>query len=376
MKLLYTFKTAILVLVGIAFAKCSAPVGNEDSNTTLTSGKVYLSMAQFETEKMQVANPSIMTFKEGVSVTGKVVAQKDGYAKVSPVLPGKVAYIRIENGDVVTKGEVLARISSPEFIAAQQRYIEVRALKKKTEADYLRAKTLYENKVDSEKEFLRVESEYRLVQSDYQASKLLLEQLHVDIPSIDAGGMEETYPLIAPIGGVIASVDFVLGGNIAVDDVVAEIVDPQKLQLNLSIFANDASNIKSGDSVEFICQKEGAKRSGRVISMSKMIRNDSKSIDCRVEINKDDARDLFFGVFVNATVYTRQWQSIGVPEQALISQAGKSYYFVVDSKGSDNYVLHRKIATTGVRYQGFIEVLNAVDTESIIAQGAYNLPVE
>ena len=64
-------------------------------------------------------------------------------------------------GDKVTKGQALLTLQNTEFLDIQKEYLEVAEQINYLKSEYERQKTLYDEKISSQKNYLKAESDYR-----------------------------------------------------------------------------------------------------------------------------------------------------------------------------------------------------------------------
>ncbi|WP_439184056.1 efflux RND transporter periplasmic adaptor subunit [Carboxylicivirga taeanensis] len=373
----FIIKSALFISLTLTVLACSSSGGQTNNEAENQSEFIELTRQQFETEAMKIASPTQMLFKSGISANGYICAQPNGVAQVNSILPGRVEAVYVTLGQKVRKGQKLALISSSQLIDLQQHYLRAIALRKKLTADYARIKELYKSNIGSEKEFLMVESEYRLVVADYNALSLQLKRLNLDLEAIGAGNIVDSYCLIAPIEGELTQLNVVLGDGIEVQENIAEVIDTKRLQLSLSVFEKDMPFVKTGSPVVFqVVNKAQEMYTGQLTAIARRVQEHSKSIECRASIAPEDMQEFVYKAYVKAQIITSQNDGLGLPEEALVKLGGDSYYFVVKKQNEQLYFLEKKRAIIGDSYNGFVEVQNALANEQVIVSGVYNLQVD
>ncbi|WP_430812064.1 MULTISPECIES: efflux RND transporter periplasmic adaptor subunit [unclassified Carboxylicivirga] len=370
-------KSALFTSLTLTVLACSSPGGQSNEEAGNQSEFIQLTKQQYAMEKMEIAAPTQMLFKSGISANGYICAQPNGVAQINTILPGRVEAVYVTLGQKVRKGEKLALISSAQLIDWQQQYLRAIALKKKLTADYNRSKALYGYNIGSEKEFLMVESEYRLVVADYNALSLQLQRLNLDLESIGAGNIVDSYFLTSPIEGELTQLNLMIGDGIEVQENIAEVVDAKSLQLSLSVYERDMPLVKTGSPVVFqVVNRDNEMFTGQLTAVARRVQEHSKAIECRASIKPEDMQEFVYKSYVKAQIITRQKEALGLPEEALVKQEDDSYYFVVKKQESQLYFLEKKKAIVGDSYNGFVEVQNALPNEQVITSGVYNLQVD
>ncbi len=373
----YLNKIAFYILVLAAAYGCNPSGKTDESNAEAHADGIYLTKQQFEAEYMKIGQASELLFQSGISCNGLISAQPNGVAQINAILPGRVEDVYVMMGQSVKRGDKIALLSSSELIELQQEYVRNLALKKKLTADYERAKELYDSQIGSEKEFLLVESEYRLVVADYNALRLQLKRLQLDVEAIGAGNLVDSYPLIAPIDGELTGLNVVLGDYVELEEKVAEVVNSERLQLSLSVFEKDMPFLKTGSKVEFhLLNNPQSIYTAQLISIARRVQDDTKAIACRASIDSLDKNQFVYKSYVQAQIITHQKKGLGLPEQAILNQGDESFYFVVKKQDEKGYYLEKKVAATGESFNGYTEVQNAKVDELVVLAGVYNLPVD
>ncbi len=78
-------------------------------------------------------------------------------------------------------------------------------------ADYERHKTLSEEKIIAEKDFLKTESEYMSMLSETEGLKARLRMINIDPEPVENGRSLHTLSVTSPINGTITNLEIGLG---------------------------------------------------------------------------------------------------------------------------------------------------------------------
>lgn len=370
-------KIVFSILVAATAYACTSSGKAGETGSEQPADAIYVSQQQFEAGNMQIGQPTEQLFQSGINCNGLISAQPNGVAQINAIVPGRVEAVYKVIGQAVKKGEAIALLSSSELIELQQQYVRTLALKKKLTADYERSKELYENKIGSEKEFLLGESEYRLVVADYNALRLQLKRLQLDVEAVGAGHLVDSYPLTAPIDGELTELSIVLGDYVELQENIAEVVNTNQLQLSLSVFEKDMPSLQTGCLVVFHqLNHPQSVYTAQLTSIAKRVQDDTKTITCLASIDSLAKREFMYKSYVQAQIITTQRQALGLPEQAIVKQGDERFYFVVQKQDEQGYYLEKKKAHTGESSNGHIEVHNAQSDEQVVLTGVYNLPVD
>ncbi|HCJ66901.1 MAG TPA: hypothetical protein DHV62_06130, partial [Elusimicrobia bacterium] len=146
----------------------------------LISGTVYWRIASSRKQReknIQTVTVKRMTLKEELAATGRIQALKS--VDVKSEVSGKIISLKVDEGDYVKKGDLIAQLDSTE---AELNY-------RKAESNYLTAKAnLERQKVLFEKEFVTrgqlesAENSFKQAESDYLSAKENIDKTSIYAP--------------------------------------------------------------------------------------------------------------------------------------------------------------------------------------------------
>jgi membrane fusion protein (multidrug efflux system) len=280
-----------------------------------------------------------------VNVTGTLAAWEE--ATVSLEAEGRITELRVDLGDRVQKGSVLARIS-PE---------------------------VYEfRKVQAEAELLAAEAEFKrlqtLVVKDMATRQQLDEsQRRVGVARANVDLARKQYAdttLKAPIGGKVSRRMINLGEYVRSGTAAFVIVRTSPLKLRVDVPERYYSNVKVGDTVEASGEALGGRvLQGKVVRISPAVSVDSRSFPVEARFENEDG-SVAPGIFARATIRTGNLaQALILPESAVVSFAGNPRVFVVDGGR-----VHERTIEIGGRFQSRILVSKGVTAgETVVSSG-------
>jgi len=371
---IYSGISACLAAMILIASGCGKPVKTVEEADTETSSLIQVSLKQFEAESMETGKVTLHYFTDEVTCNGYIAAPANGIAQISTPISGIVESIRCSMGDNVRKGQVMAMISSNELMIIQQDFAESSAILKKLKLDYERSKSLYEEKIGAEKDFIAIESEYKGMLTRYNSLKLRLQMLKLDVARIEAGDLYAEFPLISPINGYVTSQNMILGQFVEQQKNLVEIIDVNQLQLQLSVFENDISKLKNGQNVRFSALSEtSATHTASLNSISKTINPESKTILCTARIINQGGLNLINRSFVEAHIQVDKKEANALPSEAVL-KSGKEYYLFKVVKSDKQYYYLKKVKVEiGKISDGFTEIVGEQDFTDVLVKGAYNL---
>src|SRR3954470_14341918 len=108
--------------------------------------------AALKNNPIQTTPAQLIKLAADLQVVGSVSYDQDNYAVVGPLLPGRVARLRVGVGDAVKAGQVLAEIESSDVGQAQATFLSARARARASAANARRERDLASQKSSSERE--------------------------------------------------------------------------------------------------------------------------------------------------------------------------------------------------------------------------------
>lgn len=332
--------------------------------------EVILSAEEQRLGGIQVGAISRRALGQGLKVNGVLDVPPDQLASVSTPLGGFVDRTALLQGTRVRKGEVLATIRNPDFAQLQQDYLETRSQLTYAKAEYERQAELYRQEVAPQKNFQRAQAEYQGLQakSEAQAARLRASGLPV------GGTIVTTAALRAPVSGFVKSVNVTVGQSVTPTDVLFEIVDPEHLHVELTVFEKDVPQLHKNQLVRFTLSNDppGTERTARVYLISRAI-SDERTVRVHAHLDQED-HALLPGTFVRAIIETNRATVPTVPEKAVVQFEGRHYIYMANKQAGRYRMVE---VQPGVSEDGYTAIqlpANAMaDSARLVLEGAYSL---
>ena len=237
-------KHIYIILFSLAFVAC----GNSEKNveaiveTETVSNEINITKQQFEGENMAFGSLSEQEFNENVITNGMIDVPPHNKSSVTSFIGGYITKTPLLVGDKVKKEQLLVTLENPEFVEIQQNYLEVAEQLNYLKSEFTRQKTLYDENITSQKNFLKAESTYKSNLAHYNGLRKKLQMMSINPTSVEQGHITSTINLYAPIAGYITQVNVSNGTYVSPSDIVMEIVDTDHIHLELSVFEKDILN--------------------------------------------------------------------------------------------------------------------------------------
>lgn len=368
-KIIYT-----LVISSLLFA-CKD--SKTEETTEKDNGLITVSAAQFQSSGMEIASPVEQDFDVTISASGRIDVPPQNRAQVTSFIGGYVKSTQLLVGDKVTKGQALLTLENTEYLDIQKDYLEVAEQIKYLKSEFERQKTLYEEKITSQKNYLKAESEYRRTLGMYQSLRAKLQLLNINPSNVEKGKLTSVVTIYAPISGDIVIMNANVGMPVAPSDVILEIVDTNHLHLELAIFEKDILKVKVGQKITFVVP-EASKEvfDAEVHLVGKSIEGNDRTINVHGHLDDNIKQKLLTGMFVEAKIKTSSKKGLSIPADALISENTKNFVLLLNNEANNILSFKKVPVKVGEKSEQTVEIIpdNQINASSkILIKGVFDL---
>jgi membrane fusion protein (multidrug efflux system) len=313
------------------------------------------SVTKSDEESLPAALPVFVAFPTTMDVFASYEMAtniaSDAEAAVLARVAGQVVEILVEEGDRVSKGQVLARLDGDR---PRLEMLEAKANLEQMTREYDRQKELQEQGLVSAASFDGLKFGLDSLRAIYQ-----LQKLNYDYTSIRA-----------TIAGVVSSRDIKVGTNIEVSEVAFTVTDTSRLVAYLNIPQTELSKFSPGHEAALsVDSMPDTQFQGVVARISPTIDTRSGTFRATVYIDNADG-DLapgMFGRFIIA--YEKHANALVVPAAAVVREDNESVVYVV----TDGAAVRRAIEA-GIQSAGMVEILDGLEkNEEIVVTGLTGL---
>ena len=123
-------------------------------------GQVTLNKEQFDALGIKLGGFQMRNLTTVVKVNGQLEISPESRADITTLMGGNVKEIKVFHGDKVRKGQPLAVLEHPDYIALQEDYAEIANKLDYLKQEYERQEELYKNNAASGKAYQKAKSDY------------------------------------------------------------------------------------------------------------------------------------------------------------------------------------------------------------------------
>lgn len=284
------------------------------------------------------------------SYHGTAALEAPNEAQVVAKTSGVLFALLVEEGDMVKKGQVLARLD-PERPRLEVQRAE--AMLHKLEAELARSKELYSRK-------LVAADLYEKLRYDVETQRTTAQMMQLELSYTN---------IVAPIDGVIAQRMVKQGNLIQLNSALFRIIDAAQLEAVLNVPERELATLRDGLAVSMqVDALPGKKFEGVIDRVSPVV--DAGSGTFRVTTQFDSQGVLKPGMFGRiGVIYDQRADALTIPRTALLEDAGESAVFVVRDGAAVRVPIE-----VGYASGDLIEIRGGLtDGESVVTAGKVTL---
>jgi cobalt-zinc-cadmium efflux system membrane fusion protein len=371
-------KYLYIILFSLVLVSC----GNSEKNNetileeSLNPNEIIISQSQFTSENMELGKLEEQSFNHTIKTTGMIDVPPQNKAIISAFLGGYITKTPLLIGDKVKKGQVLVTLENPEFIQIQQEYLEISEQLNYLKSEFNRQKTLFDENISSQKNFLKAESTYKSSLANYNGLRKKLQMLNINPLSVEKGIISSSLNLYSPIEGYITKVNVSNGTYVSPADVIMEIVDTDHIHLELSVFEKDILNIKKGQDILFkIPEASNETFEAEVHLVGTTIDENTRIVKVHGHLNDESKTNFIVGMFVEADIIMNSKNTLALPKDAVIEIDDNYFALVLNKQENNNFYFEKMKLDIGEQNELFVSVLNseALINKDILTEGGFML---
>jgi membrane fusion protein, heavy metal efflux system len=351
----------------------------EGEGESEASSEIALSQNQMDVMKIELGIIESINLGNTLKVNGQLELPPQRMASVSALLGGRVKSVYVIEGDFIKKGQVIAKLENPEFIALQQNYLSLKSNLSFLKNDYERKKSLAADGITSQKALQKAEADYFQGKADLNATLSTLQMLNVNLKSIENGSIVPSISIVSPIKGYIERISINIGKYVSPQEKMFDIVDNEFLHLGLNVFEKDIDKVKVGQQITFTLTTRTDKiYDAEIFAIGKAFDMNTRSVKVHANIIGDHG-GLLPGMFVEARIAKDTKKVNALPEEAFIRENGLDYIFVLKERHENNFEFERIQVNKGISDLGFFEValMNKIPKDTkVVTKGSYYVNAE
>jgi cobalt-zinc-cadmium efflux system membrane fusion protein len=311
-----------------------------------------------------------------ISVTGKVEANADRIAHVSPRISGKIVSVKVSLGDSVAAGQALATLDSVELGESLNRYNQSKTKLALAQSNMDRIKGLVEKKIAARKDIFQAETDFKTALAELHTDEERLSLYGVSAAELKSEGRKKPLlPVRSPISGIITEKHAIVGELSDPSKSLYTVADLSNVWVVVDINEKDLAKVRKGQTaIITIGAYPDMKLKGRITYIADLVDQASRTVKARIEV-ANPGRKMKPEMFatVELALAGDAPQVLAVPEDALQELDGKKVVFVAEN---ETEFAARQIQT-GRGTGGMIEIVSGLkEGERYAIKGSFILKSE
>ncbi|MDV3854874.1 efflux transporter periplasmic adaptor subunit [Elizabethkingia anophelis] len=341
---------ATIVVLVFAFSACSnhkegdghdhgtkEEPKKEEAHEEETPTIATLTEEQIKTVGIQLGTVEQKELTATIRANGLLKVPNNNKANATSLYGGVIKTLKVQIGDYVKKGQVIATIANPQFIQLQEEYLSTASRITFAEQELARQKELNQGNAGAGKNLQSATAELNSLRTRRASLQQQIQLMGINPSSVSNSNLRSALVVTSPLNGTVSNVFAKIGSYADVSSPVIEIVDNSSLHLDLQVFEKDLPQVKVGQTIHFtITNNPSTEYDATVFSIGSSFENDSKTIavHCRVNGNK---KGLIDGMNITGIVSLSNVTTPAVPNEAVVNADGKYYIFVQTDKKAEEH---------------------------------------
>ncbi|NPV10413.1 MAG: efflux RND transporter periplasmic adaptor subunit [Ignavibacteria bacterium] len=369
-----------IILISALFIGCSENENKADNEkqNEYKERTIVLSKEAIEKINLKYVTAEIKPLNGFIKVPAVIITNQNNEALVGSLIQGRVHKVFVNVGDYVKTGQVLMQIEGLEIGQLKGNYLKAKANLDFAEQEYKRQKTLFEQNVGSQKNYLTAKAEYEKALAEFNAEDKKIHSVglsHEDIENIN--GNEHTSGLLtikSPIDGIIVERNVVIGQFVETNTNAFRIINTNSVWADGQIYEKDILKISGKPTIEFFSSSiPNQTFKGKVIYIGQVVDEHTRTIKIRAEI-QNTASKLKPNMFGEMLIpISSEAKGIVIPSESVIKDNNESYVFVVENDST----FRKQIVQIGVELNQMVEVIKGLKPgDKVVTKGAFFLKSE
>ncbi|HVI43810.1 MAG TPA: efflux RND transporter periplasmic adaptor subunit [Chitinophaga sp.] len=308
------------LLAAVIWTGCKHTQAEDTEKSTFVLSDTMLKNIRIDTAQM-------VPVMNEVRLSGKVTPNGGKVLKVYPLVSGYVEDIKVQLGDYVQKGQVLAVIHSAEIADYEKQLAQARSSRGVAEKNLKVAQDLYDSRLSTEKDVVNADGELQKANAE-------INRLN-DLFKIYRKGKGATYLVTAPISGYVIEKNINNNMEIRSDNStnIFTISELDDVWVMANVFETDIAKIKEGYEADVVTVSYPDQPfNGKIDKIYNFLDPATKTMQVRIRI---DNKNMLLKPEMFATVYVKysdQNEKIAVPSASVIFDNSKNFVLVFKDK--------------------------------------------
>ncbi|KQT35582.1 secretion protein HylD [Chryseobacterium sp. Leaf405] len=296
-----------------------------------------LTKEQMKSVGVTLGNIEMKELTSTIKANGLLRVPNNKKATVTSLYGGVIQTIKVQIGDFVKKGQILATINNPEYIQVQEQYLTVNSRISFAEQEFRRQKELFDNDAGAKKNLQSADAELKSLRTQRASLQRQLQLMGISPGKVTNGNLRSGLVITSPISGTVSNINAQIGSYVDVSSPVLDIIDNQSIHLDLQVFEKDLPKMKVGQIVHFkLTNNPETEYDAKIYSIGSSFENESKTISVHANVTGNKI-GLIDGMNITGIVSLDKSTTTAIPDEAIVEADGKYYFFVQTHKKAEEH---------------------------------------
>jgi cobalt-zinc-cadmium efflux system membrane fusion protein len=283
---------------------------------------------------------------------------------------GPVNRIAVVPGQMVTRGEPMLYVASPDYSQLRSNYLKAKDAYSLAQKAYARAKDLYEHHALAEQNLEQAESAEVQAQGDLTAAEAALKVLGINDPNAlltAPPSFEATVK--APISGQVVEQDVAVGQLLQPGTTQCFVIsDTSNVWVLVNVYQKDLPYVRVGDPVTIRTDSYPDTFQGRISYLAAALDPNTRTLQARIDTNNPGQKlkkDMYVVASVDAGTTPN---AIALPDAAVLRDT-ENQPFVYVQQGDNQF--GRRSVTIGESVKGQTQIISGLKAgDRVIGDGS------
>ena len=322
-----SFKTLIISFLSLSVISLTMTAcGEGEAKDEKANEKKAFSLDAVAFKNLKTETVGLNTIYQTLNLTGKITFDQDGVVKVFPLVGGHLEEVKVELGDYVTKGQILAIIRSGDLADLEQQDIAAKSNLSIAQKNFQVSDDMTKSGLSSQKELV--------------AAKEGVESAKAEVNRVAErrgilGGKGILYIVKSPTSGFIVEKNAATGMELRNDDPenLFTIINLDKIWVMANVYESDIAKVHLGQEVKITTISFPDKiYTGKIDKVFNTLDPENKTEKVRIQLSNKDFTlkpEMFANILVE---YGGNEQKLAVSSKAVIFDNNQNYVIVKEDK--------------------------------------------
>ena len=360
----------ISIIIALIGSFCIAACSSQHEKPTIISSELLLtdSLLQIVT----VDSITLETVNDDLAINGRITFNQSNVSRVFPTFDGIVTDVKVEIGDYVNKGDILAVVRSGEVADYEKQRKEASQQVLIAQRNLESTQDMYASGMASERDLLQAQQEISSAEAEIRKINEIFSIYHIRGNSF--------YEMKAPSSGFIIEKNIHNEMQLRPDqnEEMFIISGLEDVWVMGDVYESDINKVHHGDIVRITTLAYPDKElSGKIDKVYPMLNEESKTLGVRIKVNNENMQlkpGMFAQILISNSKQTKELPCID--SQTIIFENGKNYVVTVGANSelaSQEVIIYKQHNNKSYIESGINSQDRIINKNALLVYNALNI---